>query len=84
VRTSTPLPVSIVSDGRGINRQTAAEAAPPQNGADGGLDDAKLDRNLVLRLALFAQRLDLGDQALVDNLRSWNRNSFPSIAVPLR
>ena len=75
VLTSTPPPVSIVSDGRGINRQTAAKAASPQNGADRGLDDAQLDRNLVLRLALFAQRLDLGDQALVDNLRSRNRKA---------
>jgi hypothetical protein len=75
VRTSTPPPISIVSDGRGINRQTAAKAASPQNGADRGLDDAQLDRNLVLRLALFAQRLDLGDQALVDNLRSRNRKA---------
>jgi hypothetical protein len=84
VRTSTPLSVSIVSDARGISRQTAAKAASPQNGADRGLDDAQLDRNLLLRLPLFAQRLDLGDQALVDNLRSWNRISFPSITVPLR
>jgi hypothetical protein len=75
VLTSTPPPVSIVSDGRGINRQTAAKAASPQNGADRGLDDAQIDRNLVLRLALFAQRLDLGDQALVDNLRSRNRKA---------
>jgi len=82
VLTSTPPPVSIVSDGRGINRQTAAKAASPQNGADRGLDDAQLDRNLVLRLALFAQRLDLGDQALVDNLRS--RNLKASRPAPFR
>jgi hypothetical protein len=75
VLTSTPPPVSIVSDGRGINRQTAAKAASPQNGADRGLDDAQIDRNLVLRPARFAQRLDLGDQALVDNLRSRNRKA---------
>jgi hypothetical protein len=75
VLTSTPPPVSIVSDGRGINRQTAAKAASPQNGADRGLDDAQIDRNLVLRPARFAQRLDLGDQALVDNLGSRNRKA---------
>jgi hypothetical protein len=75
VRTSTPPLVSIVSDGRGINRQTAAKAASPQNGADRRLDDAQLGRNLLLRPALFAQRLDLGDQALVDNLRSRNRKA---------
>jgi hypothetical protein len=75
VGTSTPPPVSIVSDGRGINLQTAAKAASPQNGADRGLDDAQLDGNLLLRPALFAQRLDLGDQALVDNLGSRNRKA---------
>jgi hypothetical protein len=75
VGTSTPPPVSIVSDGRGINLQTAVKAASPQNGADRGLDDAQLDRNLLLRPALFAQRLDLGDQALVDNLGSRNRKA---------
>jgi hypothetical protein len=48
--------------------ETAAKAAPSQNDADRGLSNAQLSRNLLLRLALVAQRLDLLGQPRVDNL----------------
>jgi hypothetical protein len=48
--------------------ETAAKAAPPQDDADRGLSNPQLSRNLLLRLALFAQRLDLLGQPRVDNL----------------
>ena len=39
--------------------ETAAKAALSQNDADRGLNNPQLNRNLILRLALVAQRLDL-------------------------
>jgi hypothetical protein len=48
--------------------ERAAKAAPPQNGADRGLSNPQLSRNLVVRVALLAQRLDLLGQPPVDNL----------------
>jgi hypothetical protein len=38
---------------------TATTAAPPQNAADGGLRNPQFNRDLFLRKALIAQRLDL-------------------------
>jgi hypothetical protein len=46
----------------------AAKAAPAQNGANRGLSNPQLNPNLLLRLALFAHRLDLLGQPRVDNL----------------
>jgi hypothetical protein len=48
--------------------ETTAKAAAPQNGADRGLSNPKFSRNLLLRLALLAQRLDLLGQPRIDNL----------------
>ena len=46
--------------------QLPAKAVLAQDGADRRLNHAQLDRDLILRHALSAQRLGLGDQALVD------------------
>ena len=48
--------------------ETAAKAALSQNDADRGLNNPQLNRNLILRLALVAQRFDLLGQLRVDDL----------------
>ena len=60
--------------------EMAAKAVPPQDGADRGLDDPQLNRNLVLRLAFVAQRPDLLGQLRVDNLAA--HGNLPGSRLP--